>query len=452
MVRSPLGLRDVRLQPQMPKYIHEIRDPIHVFIRVNSDERLVLNSRPFQRLRYIHQLALTFLIYPGATNRRFEHSLGVMELASRVFDVITKHYNVAEVVQELLPELNQNDKLVYWKRVLRIAALCHDMGHLPFSHAAEDELLPDGWDHERLTRVIIESDEMQQIWRKMTPPLRSDDIVKVAVGKKKAKDLQFSDWESILAEVITGDAFGVDRMDYLLRDAYHAGVAYGRFDHHRLIDTLRILPVSPSDETEGSREPALGVEQGGIESAEALLLARYFMFSQMYFHDVRRIYDIHLKDFLQDWLPNGEFGTEIGKHLDMTDNEVMAAIAEAANSTRKSGRDHARRIVSRKHFKTLYERNPEDANVNPEAAKAIYQAAVQKYGKEYVRHDQYHQKGSLSEFPVKMNDGRIERSTAVSDVLRHLPLVSIDYVFIDESISQEAKTWLESKRSEIIQN
>ena len=69
----------------MPKNIHEIRDPIHVFIRLDSRERQVLDSRPFQRLRYIHQLALTYLLYPGATNRRFEHSLGVMELASRVF-------------------------------------------------------------------------------------------------------------------------------------------------------------------------------------------------------------------------------------------------------------------------------------------------------------------------------------------------------------------------------
>jgi HD superfamily phosphohydrolase len=67
----------------MSKHMHEIRDPIHVFIKLDSDERKVLNSRPFQRLRHIHQLALTYLVYPGATHRRFEHSLGVMELAGR---------------------------------------------------------------------------------------------------------------------------------------------------------------------------------------------------------------------------------------------------------------------------------------------------------------------------------------------------------------------------------
>jgi HD superfamily phosphohydrolase len=68
----------------MAKHTHEIRDPLHVFIRLDSYERKVLNSRPFQRLRHIHQLGLTYLLYPGATHRRFEHSLGVMELAGRI--------------------------------------------------------------------------------------------------------------------------------------------------------------------------------------------------------------------------------------------------------------------------------------------------------------------------------------------------------------------------------
>jgi HD superfamily phosphohydrolase len=74
---------------EMTKLFHEIRDPIHVFIHLNRHEKMVLDSRPFQRLRNITQLALTYLLYPGATHKRFEHSLGVMELAGRVFDVLT---------------------------------------------------------------------------------------------------------------------------------------------------------------------------------------------------------------------------------------------------------------------------------------------------------------------------------------------------------------------------
>src|SRR5437868_14602662 len=194
----------------MPKNIHEIRDAIHVFVRLDKHEREVLSSRPFQRLRHIHQLALTYLVYPGATHKRFEHSLGVVELAGRVFDIITD--NATDEIRARLEPLNNQDERRYWRRVLRMAALCHDVGHLPFSHAAEKELLPDGSDHESLTRAIIDCDEMKAIWERITPPLRHGDIVKLAVGPKKAKDLVFSDWEALLSEIIIGDAFGVDRM------------------------------------------------------------------------------------------------------------------------------------------------------------------------------------------------------------------------------------------------
>ncbi len=170
----------------MVKNVHEIRDPIHVFIKLDSTEREVLDSRPFQRLRYIRQLATTYLIYPSATHSRFEHSLGVMELASRVFDVATNEENIVPVIRDLLPEITSKDKKMYWRRALRMAALCHDIGHLPFSHAAEKDLLPPRWNHERLTRELIQSNEMASIWEQLTPPLRSEDIVKLAVGPKGA--------------------------------------------------------------------------------------------------------------------------------------------------------------------------------------------------------------------------------------------------------------------------
>jgi hypothetical protein len=145
----------------MAKRIHEIRDPIHVFIRLDSEERRVVNSRPFQRLRHIHQLAMTHLLYPGATHRRFEHSLGVMEIATRIYDVVTNPVNLEHdpTAREIVPAPNSHEHL-YWKRVVRMAALCHDIGHLPFSHAAEHELLPAGWDHERLTDDPILSPDM----------------------------------------------------------------------------------------------------------------------------------------------------------------------------------------------------------------------------------------------------------------------------------------------------
>ncbi len=331
-----------------------------------------------------------------------------------------------------------------------MAALCHDVGHLPFSHAAEKELLPEGWDHERLTREIISSPEMNSIWNSITPPLRPDDVAKLAVGPKKAKDLKFSDWETILSEIIVGDAFGVDRMDYLLRDSHHTGVAYGKFDHYRLIDTLRILQPPLSGDSGNSEEVGLGVEQGGIQSAEALMLARYFMYSQVYLHQIRRVYDIHLMDFLKEWLPDSRFSTELSRHLALTDNEVNSALLDAAFCGDRLGREHARRIIRREHYKVVYERNPNDVRINPEAGKAIFEALVAKFGSAPFRHDRYPQRSGSPDFPVRMRDGSIVSSLAISETLNKVPVVSIDYVFADRTILGEAKKWLNNAKNDII--
>jgi len=428
----------------MEKHFHEIRDAVHAFVHLDSDERAVLDSRPFQRLRHIHQLALTHFVYPGASHRRFEHSLGVMELAGRVFDVITAEKNRDDRVRNIFPP--SQDSNAYWRRVLRMAALCHDLGHLPFSHAAETQLLPKGKTHESLTVDLVNSHEMKTIWQRVTPPLRSEDIAKLAVGPKELKTEEFNQWERILAEIIIGDSFGVDRMDYLLRDSLHAGVVYGKFDQYRLIDTLRILPENDSD----GAEPVLGIESGGLQSAEGLLLARYFMYSQVYFHPVRRAYDILLQDFLNAWLGEKNLPTELDRFLALTDNEVLVEISKAAADPSHSGHDPAHRIVTRRHSRVLYERNPDDAGKNPEAGEAVYQGACQEFGDQSFRHDRYTQKGSAIGFPVRMRDGRIQSSIAVSDVLNELPLVNVDYVFVAPEIRLEAEEWLRKNREGII--
>ena len=424
----------------------EIRDPIHNFIRLNAEERKVLDSVPFQRLRHIHQLALTYLLYPGATHKRFEHSLGVMELAGRVYDVVTDPDNLREHVQEPVRELvpRKGDcKYEYWRLVLRMAALCHDLGHLPFSHAAERDLLPDGWNHERLTLEIIRSKEMGRIWDEIK--IHQEDVAKLAVGPENYKGKEYSDFEAILSEIIVGDAFGVDRIDYLLRDSHHIGVAYGRFDHYRLIDSLRILPRG-----DDSQEPGLGVDEGGLHSAEALILARYFMFTQVYCHHVRRIYDIHLKDFLMKWLSEGRFSTELDEHLAMTDDEINVALLRAAKDAKLRGHDEAKRIVRRNHFRLLYQRNPADLEKNQEACRAVYEAASENFGEDNVRFDSYRQKGGGLDFPVLGRDGRIASSLYMSETLARVPVVAEDYVFISSGIRGDAARWLKENRESII--
>ena len=427
--------------------LNEIRDPIHNFIKLDADERKLLNSKPVQRLRHVHQLATSFLVYPGATHKRFEHSLGVMELAGRVFDVVTDPANVTDEIRQLVPEVDNKDARTVWRRTVRVAALCHDIGHLPFSHATE-EILPEGMSHEGISRTLIESDPVKEILTTGSVRLLPTDVVKLALGKEKAPDLEYSTWEALLAEIIVGDSCGVDRIDYLLRDSHHAGVAYGKFDHYRLIDSLRILPAPPTDD-EGSQEPQLGVEAGGIYTAEALLLARYFMFTQVYFHPVRLIYDLHLIDFLRAWLPDGKFSVTPDDHLRLNDNDVLVAIRDAATDADAKGHDPAMRLMTRSHYRVAYRRSPDDVARNPDAGSYIFEAAKEKFGPSLVKYSGPQKTSGSTVFPVLLDD-RVVASTSMSEVLADVPVIKAEYVFVEPEIRDEVRAWLEEEREALI--
>ncbi len=416
--------------PVNPNTLHEIRDPIHTFVRLETSERAVVNSAPYQRLRYIHQLGMTYLVYPGASHSRFEHCLGVMELASRIFDVVTDHRNLHPEVTGSIPQPGTLD-YNYWRRVLRMAALCHDLGHLPFSHAAEDTL-PRGYTHEDLSLGIIRGAEMSPIWQNLK--ISAEDVGKLAVGSKHYPK-PLTDWETLLSEMIIGDAFGADRMDYLLRDSHHAGVSYGRFEHHRLIDTMRILPRKEGDEV----LLTLGIEQGGLQSAESLLWARYFMYTQLYFHPVRRVYDFHLQQFLKEWLPNGKFNVDLVEHLRLTDAEVISAMRLAASDKLAAGHEPARRIIQREHFKRVADFTDGDRDIDPEIAGQLSAELKNLFRPNAVFTDRYTQKGKGIRFPVLTRDGGIEWSTVLSATLKQVPTFTIEYVFVDPSCADEAK-------------
>lgn len=437
----------------MRKQHFEIRDPVHTFVTLDESERRVLDSLPFQRLRHIHQLALSSLVYPGASHRRFEHSLGVMEVAGRIYDVVTRLDKLSDEVRDVVPVKGSLEDAVS-RSLLRIAALCHDMGHLPFSHAAEDELLPEGWDHERITYEIVCSEDMRSIWSGMTHRPDPEQLAKIALGPanaaKLSTGLSFSPWEAILAEMVTGDSFGADRIDYLLRDSLHTGVAYGRFDHHRLISTLRILPAATqerdAEEPLARREPQLGIERGGVESAEGLWLARYFMFSQVYFHPTRLIYDQHLKDFLAASLPDGMFPTDVAGHLALTDAEVTTAMRAAARDAGAPGHDAARRILERDHFRVAYQRRPDDSSFD---VRALFDAAVERFEPDNVRFGGSPKRGA-ADFPVLDRDGSVVSAESLSDVLAEIPASRNQYVFVAPELRDEAERWLRSERDRIV--
>jgi hypothetical protein len=174
------------------------------------------------------------------------------------------------------------------------------------------------------------------------------------------------------------------------------------------------------------------------------------MYSQLYFHPVRRAYDIHLKDFLTAWLQDGRFSTEVSIHLETTDNEVMAALSQASRNPENPGYDPARRINSREHFRVLYQRHPDDVRVNPEAGEAVFDAVCEQFGLKHCRHDRYSQRSGAPDFPVLTKDGRIASSLAMSQTLNQLEAVSVDFVFVDPKILDDARTWLQANRRAVI--
>lgn len=439
--------------------LHEFRDPIHTFVRLDDVERSVVDSAPVQRLRQIHQLAMTYLVYPGATHRRFEHSLGVAELAGRIFTIVTDSQNIhpelPEPLKSHLLDATKRDQFQYWRSVVRVAALCHDIGHLPFSHAAEGELLPAEWSrHERFTQATVTSGQMDAIWKNPRPRLDSVDVAKLAVGPDHFEGEELNDWEAILSETITGSAFGADRMDYLLRDSLHVGVAYGNFDHARLIDTLRILPQPFAEDGSRSLEPKLGVEIGGLHSAEALVIARYFMFTQVYFHRVRRIYDIHLKDFLKAYLrqrfSSETFPVDLEQFLSLTDSEVLAELNVAARDRDHLGHASADRIINRKHFRLLWEGSPAEEQRNANIGAVILEEAEKEFGADAVRRDNYDEEHPRIDFPVCLSDGSVVAAQSLSEILQSLPAASFDFVFVRPDIVDVARKWLRKNKARFL--
>jgi hypothetical protein len=411
----------------------KIYDPVHGFIRFDDWERLFIESLPLQRLHYIRQLGIAYLVYPGATHSRFEHSLGVMELASRMYSRICK--NLRPDLFHFIPQKGSLEYL-YWFKVLRIAALCHDMGHVPFSHVAEEDLIGEGG-HEKWTIKIVQSHFLKELWDKLQekPYFQAattqrnilEDIIKVALGEEELKEIfpdkkfKFSSWEKILAQMITGDFFGADRMDYLLRDARCTGVVYGLFDHLQLIESLRILP---SLEKEGELE--LGIDENGLESCEALLLARHFMHKRVYQYASIKAYNFHLRRFMKTLYAKGDVFQSLDAFLDATDNTVITALYQAIKNPKAPGYDDAMSIMHKqKRFKAIS---------LPEFIKEKDLRAFQK--KESIPDKEIgwdvfssERKKNLS-FPVFQKNLLIHKASEVSELLSRIPSETRRWVYI----------------------
>lgn len=316
--------RDLHRGP-VAKSAKKIFDSVHGFIHLSPLEHELIDTIPFQRLRYIRQLGITYLVYPGASHSRLEHSLGVMHLASRIFDSVVEK----EPFGIDLPDLD------YWRQIVRFAALCHDLGHLPFSHVGEKRILP-GLGHEEWTYKIITSSYLLPIWETLQKEFPGKEVVldlaKTALGEKIFTACvggeDFTAWERAMSAIVTGDVFGADRIDYLLRDAKCTGVSYGLFDYHQLIETLVLIPLKKG----GEEILSLGIHENGITACEALLLARYFMFKRVYQYSSVKAFSYHTARLLEEIYRERGLLSSVEEYLSMSDNEVLSIASEIAKN------------------------------------------------------------------------------------------------------------------------
>jgi uncharacterized protein len=231
-----------------------IRDPLWDNIRVDRAALLALDTPAVQRLRYIRQVGHTFLVYPGATHTRFEHALGAYHLTRRALASL-------EEIGEIGPA-TQEDRLA-----VRMAALLHDIGHYPFSHALEEAGFPS---HEALGVAKLAQGELGECLREIGgsefPRIVGELISEVS--------------RSPLQGLISG-SIDLDKIDYLSRDARMCGVPYGTVDVDRLLSSLTLVEVEPE-------RYEVGVQEKGVSALESLLFAKYQMYRNVYWHHAVR--------------------------------------------------------------------------------------------------------------------------------------------------------------------
>jgi len=270
----------------MPVSSKQIRDPVYGFIHVPEEFIKIIDHPLFQRLRWISQMGLAQMVFPGAVHTRFEHCLGTFHLAgiaaSSLIDFCksfdgSSYLKESKVGQEFLNILKYDEE-AFIKAACAVALL-HDVGHAPFSHTFEIAI--EDYDHEqfgfKIAAIILEDTEcMSQTWAKWA--------LEVLNKQKPVKELEPQNM--VLRSLIDGP-IDVDKGDYLVRDSYHCGVQYGGYGQDRLWRNLAIL----TSDIEGTEILQLGVTSKGAYEAYHLLMARFHMYEAVYEHHTKQKID-----------------------------------------------------------------------------------------------------------------------------------------------------------------
>ena len=299
------------------KFVGEITDPIHKFIRFTELEKKIIDSNVFQRLRRIKQLAGAHLVYPAAQHSRFEHSLGTMHVAGLAGEHL---FSIGVIDKESIQEL-------------RVASLLHDIGHGPFSHLFEEALKVTGnSNHETLGAKIICKTELGDILSDYG--FSPQTISEISFGNSKVK---------FKNEIISG-SLSSDLMDYLPRDGFFTGVEYGKVDHNRIINSFRVTDSK-----------SLALDISSFYSFESMIISRFEMFRAVYFHKTVRSAEVMLLHSIllsSDILNLKELA--LTDYLNLTDESIICTISSSRNN--KAAQEMISNYLDRKLLKCVYER------------------------------------------------------------------------------------------------
>ena len=266
-----------------------VRDLLWQNIRLEPAALRVVDTGPFQRLRYVRQLGHAFLVYPGATHSRFEHALGAYHLARRALEALR--------AQEAF-RVSEADALL-----IRLAALLHDIGHYPFSHALEES----GFlSHEALGARYLERGALADLLAECGIAAPAQSLGAIMRGASSHP----------LAGLVSG-SIDLDKIDYLKRDALMCGVPYGEIDVERLLACLVVV------ELDGRR--SLGVMEKGLSALESLLFAKYQMYRNVYWHHAVRSATAMFKRLVRDAVQAG--AVDAAAVAEATDDALMHDLA-----------------------------------------------------------------------------------------------------------------------------
>lgn len=314
-----------------------INDPVHGFIKIPYEIIFdIMEHRCFQRLRRISQTGLLSLIFPGATHTRFHHAIGAMHLM----------FNALEILKQKGVKISTEEE-----KGAMLAVLLHDVGHGPFSHALEN-ILMDNWHHEKLSLLL-----MEQLNEEFSGELTI--AIQMFQGKYHRK----------FFNQLISSQLDVDRLDYLKRDSFYTGVSEGNINTQRILSTLNVL------------DDELVLDEKGIYSIEHYLVARMFMYWQVYYHKVAVLAENllikimnraktlvsqnvkvetseNLKYFLYRESSTQATEEDIARFMELDDTDVLQAI--------KSWKNHedfvlsylCKTVINRKFPKIIYSSTP----------------------------------------------------------------------------------------------